>query len=168
MKKIIQNPFNVKDLEVTEVQIRVKGLIINSKNEILLGYSYNVYQFPGGHVEDEDFNIALKREIMEETGIKLTKDYFPFASFTAYYKDYPSIGKNRRNEIYYYEIRIDDEPNLDNTSYTKEEVLGNFELRRIPLDNIEEVLIKNKEEYQDKKGITDEMLQVIKIYKNKK
>lgn len=168
MEKIIQNPDNIKEHEVTEVQIRVKGLIINSKNEILLGYSYNVYQFPGGHVENEDLNVALKREILEETGITLKKNYYPFACFYGYYKNYPGIGKNRKNEIYYYEIRIDDEPELNNTSYTKDEMMGNFELRRVPLDKVEEILIKNKEDYPNKKGITNEMLQVMEIYKNKK
>ena len=44
--------------------------IINSNNEILLGYSYHDYQFPGGHVEDGESLIeAMNRELLEETGI---------------------------------------------------------------------------------------------------
>ena len=52
MKEIITNKYNLKEEEMTEVVKRVKILIINSNNEILLGYSHNDYQFPGGHVED--------------------------------------------------------------------------------------------------------------------
>ena len=51
MKEIIRNESNLKEIDVTEVVKRVKLLIINSNNEILLGYSHSDYQFPGGHVE---------------------------------------------------------------------------------------------------------------------
>ncbi len=53
MKKIVvNNEYNLTDADMTEVVQRVKGLLINSKNEILLGYSHHEYQFPGGHVEE--------------------------------------------------------------------------------------------------------------------
>lgn len=52
MKNIITNQYNLTDYEITEIVRRVKILIINSNDEILLGYSHNNYQFPGGHVED--------------------------------------------------------------------------------------------------------------------
>ena len=51
MKIIIHNKNNLKETDITEVVKRVKILIINSNNEILLGYSHNDYQFPSGHVE---------------------------------------------------------------------------------------------------------------------
>ena len=44
------------------------------------------------------------------------------------------------------------------TNYTKEEKDGNFELRYIPLDELEYVLKENAKNYGDKKGITKEML----------
>ncbi len=64
MKNIINNMYNLKEKEMTEVVKRVKALLINSKNEIMLGYSYNEYQFPGGHVEDNESLVqTLNREI---------------------------------------------------------------------------------------------------------
>lgn len=54
MKQIITNKYNLKDSDMTEIVKRVKILIINSKNEILLAYSHNDYQFPGGHVEENE------------------------------------------------------------------------------------------------------------------
>ena len=72
MKKIITNKNNLTEADITEVVKRVKVLIINSKKEILLGYSHNNYQFPGGHVENGESLIqAVKREVLEETGIAL-------------------------------------------------------------------------------------------------
>lgn len=167
MKELITNKYNLKEEEMTEVVKRVKILIINSNNEILLGYSHNDYQFPGGHVEDnEELIETVNREIKEETGIELNLNNIePFARKSGYYKDWPEEGKNRKIEIYYYEVKTDEKPNLNNTSYTEHEKEGNFELRYIPLSKVEEELEKNINEYGDKKGIGKEMLELFKAYK---
>lgn len=167
MKELITNKYNLKEEEMTEVVKRVKILIINSNNEILLGYSHNDYQFPGGHAEDnEELIETVNREIKEETGIELNLNYIePFARKSGYYKDWPEEGKNRKIEIYYYEVKTDEKPNLNNTSYTEHEKEGNFELRYIPLSKVEEELEKNINEYGDKKGIGKEMLELFKVYK---
>lgn len=168
MKEIVTNKYNLKEEDMTEVVKRVKILLINSNDEILLGYSHHNYQFPGGHVEEnEELIDTVNREILEETGmdLKLT-DLEPFARNLGYYKDWPEEGKNRKIEIYYYEVKTDEKPNLDNTSYTESEKDGNFELRYIPLSNVEEELKKNAEEYGDKKGIAKEMLELFSLYKN--
>lgn len=165
MRTIITNDYNLKEEDITEVVRRVKLLIINSNNEILLGYSHNEYQFPGGHVEDgENLLSAINRELKEETGIELNIDSIePFALSVGYYKDWPEAGKNRKIEIYYYKILTDERPNLSNTSYTQTELDGNFELRYIPLDKVEEELTNNVNNYGDKHGIAKEMLNVFKI-----
>ena len=83
-----------------------------------------------------------------------------------YYKDWPLKGKNRKIEIYYYEVKTDLKPNLDNTKYTKSELDGNFQLRYIPLDKVEEEFITNSNKYGDKHGIVKEMLKIFEVYKN--
>ena len=159
MKEIITNNYNLKEEDMTEVVKRVKLLIINSDNEILLGYSHNEYQCPGGHVEEgEDLVTTINREIKEETGMELNiSNAEPFACSLGYYKDWPEVGKNRKIEIYYYEIKTDDKPNLSNTNYTKSELDGRFELRYIPLEKVEETFINNANIYGDKHGIVKEM-----------
>lgn len=168
MKKIITNDYNLKEEDMTELVKRVKVLLINSNNEILLGYSHNEYQCLGGHtLENEELIDAINREIKEETGIELNvSDLEPFACSIGYYKDWPEVHKNRKIEIYYYEIKTDKKPNLDNVNYTESEKKGNFELRYIPLENVEKEFIKNAEIYRDKHGIAKEMLKVFKVYKN--
>lgn len=168
MKEIITNKHNLKESDITEVVKRVKILIVNSSNNILLGYSHNNYQFPGGHVENgETLLQTLKREMLEETGIDLdVSNVEPFAIALGYYKDWPEEGKNRKIEIYYYEIKTDEKPNLNNTSYTENEKDGGFELRYIHLDKVEEELKKNAEEFGDRRGITREMLELFEIYKS--
>ena len=168
MEKIITNDYSLKEEDMTELVVRVKILLINSNNEILLGYSHNEYQCPGGHVEEgENLISAINREVKEETGIELNiKDAEPFACSIGYYKDWPAVGKNRKIEIYYYEIKTDEKPNLAKTKYTESEKKGNFELRYIPIENVENEFIKNAEIHEDKHGIAKEMLKVFKIYKN--
>lgn len=170
IKKIIANKDNLKEEDMTELVQRVKVLLVNSKNEILLGYSHNDYQFPGGHVDDGETLIeTVKREVLEETGIILDIDEIePFACTIGYYKDWPEKGKNRKIEIYYYEIKTDEQPNLENTEYTDHEIDGNFELRYINLNNIEQELCSNVDKFGDKYGIAREMIKLLKIYKGRK
>ena len=170
METIITNQDHLKEEDMTEVVRRVKIFLVNSQNEILLGYSHHEYQCPGGHVEEnEDLVDAINREILEETGMDLhVTEAEPFACTLGYYKDWPSPGKNRKIEIYYYEILTDEKPNLSHTNYTQNEKEGNFELRYVPLDRMEEEFIQNRNQYGDEHGIAQEMLKILKIYKDMK
>lgn len=167
MKQLITNDYNLTDSDMTEVVKRVKVLLVNSNNDVLLGYSHNNYQFPGGHVEENETLVqAVNREILEETGIELNiTNIEPFACAIGYYKDWPAEGKNRKIEIYYYEVKTDEKPNLENTEYTENEKNGNFELRYIPLSDVENVLKTNAEEYGDENGIAREMTDLFEVYK---
>ena len=169
MKTIITNHYHLEDKDITEVVPKVKILLVNSKEEILLGYSHHEYQFPGGHVEEgENLIDAINREVLEETGIELSFESLePFACTIGYYKDWPSTGKNRKIEIYYYEILTDEKPHLEKTKYTESEKQGNFELKYIPLDQVEKEILQNVEVYEDEHGIAKEMLQVFQLYKDK-
>jgi ADP-ribose pyrophosphatase YjhB (NUDIX family) len=167
MKTKITNDHNLKDFEMKETIIRVKGLLINDKNEIMLGYSHNIYQFPGGHVEcDEPLTEALEREIKEETGISLNLEGLePFYEYIKYNKDWPVKGKRRLSKIYYFEVMTNSTINLNEVNYTDHEKQGNFELKYITLDTVEEELINNKNKYQEASGIAKEMLEAISVYK---
>lgn len=169
MKIVTHNSYNLKESDMTETVKRVKALIINSKKEILLAHSNNEYHFPGGHVEkNELLQDALKREIEEETGVKLNitnKKYF--AKKIGYYKDWPEKGKNRKIEIYYYLINKNLVPNLNNIKYTESEKKGHFKLKYIKLKEIEKVLKDNINKYGDKRGIGKEMLELLDACKDK-
>lgn len=166
MKILINNEHNLEESEIDEVVKRVKVLLVNSNNELLLGYSHNTYQFIGGHVEDEELEEAIIREVKEETGIELDEltTYNHFAVFNGYYKDWPSIGKNRKTEIYYYEVKTDLLANLENTSYTEHEKSGNFKLKYISIDNVINELKDNAIKYGDDKGIAKEMIDIMNLY----
>ena len=115
MKETIYNYDYLNEEDITEVSVRVKALIINSNKEILLGKSDISYQFPGGHLEDNESLIeTLKREVLEETGIGLSDEEIgrTFYKVTYLNKDYPVKGTNRKSEIYYYVVNTNKEVDL--------------------------------------------------------
>jgi ADP-ribose pyrophosphatase YjhB (NUDIX family) len=66
----------VKNMENKNIRVRVAGILLNGKNELLLvnhqknGKSY--WLLPGGGVEfGESFHEALKREFMEELSMEI-------------------------------------------------------------------------------------------------
>lgn len=166
MIEIIKNINNLKDSDINEKIIRVKAIIRNDKDELLLGHSYCEYQFPGGHVEEnEELLPALKRELLEETGLIYdTSNLEPFAVASFYHKDVLGDGINTKVVIYYYEIRDSRVPNLANTNYTEEELDGNFKLRYIPISIVEDVIKRNIYTCGDGEGIGQEMLDVLSYY----
>ena len=167
MKEIINNKDNIQENEVTDLVKKVKVLLFNSNNEILLAHQYNGYEFPGGtHEEGEELKDTVKREIIEETGIKLdTSKLLPFACSISYYKDWPAKGRNKKIEIYYYEVKTNEKPNLDNINLTEKEKNGDFKLQYIVFDELEKLIKSTIELTNDPRGIGREMLQLIEIYK---
>lgn len=166
MKEIVVNVDNLREEDVTDFTTKVKLFLVNSKSELLLGYSYNEYQFPGGTQEDgETLDATVKRELVEETGIVLNDwRISPFLKSSGYYKDWPSVGRNKKVLIYYYEIKTDEKPNFDRIKLTDKEKEGNFTLRYVSLNNIEEELKNNAKKYGDAHGISNEMINLLSIY----
>ena len=166
MRKLIINKSGLKEKDITEVVKRVKVMLINSNNAVLLAYSHNEYQFPGGHVEEgEELLDTVIREVKEETGIELViKDIEPFQCSIGYWKDWPEEGKNRKTEIYYYVIPCNAMPDIEHLNLTENEKEGNFTLKYIPLNLVVDEIEKNALAYGDKHGIAKEMVEVLKGY----
>lgn len=169
MKEVVYNYDNLKESDINEVVIRIKVLLINDKN-ILLGNADNIYQFPGGHLEnDETFEECLKREILEETGIEILNDEInkPFMKVSYLNKNHPQVGNNRKSEIYYYFIKTNKAPNLNKVNYTESEKEGNFKLELVPLSEVIYVLEKNMYKNEKNKYISPDMITAIIEYKNR-
>ena len=146
MKETIYNYDYLTLEDITEVSIRVKALIINSTKEILLGKSDISYQFPGGHLEDNESLIeTLKREVLEETGIEISDEEIdrPFYKVTYLNKDYPVKGINRKSEIYYYVVKTDKEVDLSKVKLTENETKHNYRVEKIPLLSSVDIISKN-------------------------
>ncbi len=166
MKEVLYNYDNLKDEEITETVIRTKALIINNEN-IYIGNESSVFQFPGGHLEEnESFEECLKREIMEESGIEIDNDEIkgPFLKVSYKNRDWPEKGKNRRAEIYYYVIKTDKTPNLDKVNYTENEKAGNFKIEEFPLDKVIDIIKENIPNNPKNKSISRDMIIAVEEY----
>jgi 8-oxo-dGTP pyrophosphatase MutT (NUDIX family) len=166
MKEVLYNYDNLTIDDIDEVIVRTKGLIINDNDEITLGYCDGTYQFPGGHLEEnEKLSDCLLREIKEETGIEIKDAKMkPFQKITHYTKNYHNSGKNRQNEIYYYIVRTNTKFDLDNTSFDEEEQRKGFTVKTIPLSSLEKTLNDSVIEKPKNAVIVEEMLDVYKEY----
>ena len=166
MKEVLYNYDNLTIDDIDKIVVRTKGLIINDNNEITLGYSQGTYQFPGGHLEEnEELQDCLLREIKEETGIEITDAKMrPFEKITHYTKNYHNTGLNRKNEIYYYIVRTNTKFDMNNSSLDEEEKNNGFTAKTIPLSSFEKVLIDSIPDNPRNQVIVEEMLDVYKEY----
>ena len=167
MKEVLYNYDNLTLDDIDEVVVRAKGLIINDNNEITLGYCDGTYQFPGGHLEEnEELSDCLLREIKEETGIEIKDAKMkPFEKITHYTKNYHDTGINRKNEIYYYIVNTNTKFDFNKTSLDEWEKERGFTVKTIPLSNFEKTLIESIPDNSRNEVIVEEMLDVFKEYK---
>ena len=135
----------------------------------MLGFCHNTYQFSGGHLEENETLLdCLKREIKEETGIELEDDEINkniIEKNTHYTRNYRNTNKNRKNKIYYYIIKTNKLPNINNSHLDKNEIEGNYIIKMININNVENILIDSISLNEINKIIVEEMLDVINEYK---
>ena len=168
MKEIIYNESNIKEEEVHEWVKRAKVLVVNSKDEILIGHTIDNYYFLGGHVDgDESDYECLVREIREEAGVdydpKIDK---PFMSIKYLFKDYPEVGINKGYIANYYVIYDDLVPNPDNVNLTELENSKKFRLLYIHKDRILDE-VRPYLDICEKKMVVRDTLDVLEEYLSK-
>lgn len=165
MENIILNDNNLCDDEMDLKVVRVKALMINSKGKILLAHNNNTYQFPGGHLEDnEEIDKCILREIKEETGIKITELDPPFLTITTYDDNYFGTSRKVLNKIYYYRIFTDETPNFNETHYDALELETDFDLYYVNFNDLDSFLNKCLLEGSVDEKIAREMLLVYSKY----
>lgn len=69
---------------------KVRAIIENKNGEIIVSNEGGICIFPGGKCDGEEYEeLAIKREIEEETGIKLTNDFMEkILEIEAFYDDF--------------------------------------------------------------------------------
>jgi 8-oxo-dGTP pyrophosphatase MutT (NUDIX family) len=165
MKEIIFNNKNLTNDDISESVTRVKGLMINSDGKILIAHNNNTYQFPGGHLEEnEEKDDCIVREIKEETGINVSVTEEPFLCIKTYDDNYFNTGKKVLNSIYYYRFFTDDLPNFSETHYDELELATDFNLFYVNFSDLEDFLKKNIDSGMIDVAIGKEMLKVVEVY----
>lgn len=169
MKEIIYNYDNLKEEDINDKSYRSRGLIINSNKEILLGCLDGAYQFPGGHLDgNETIMECLLREILEETGLEISKDIPKLFYRIKYYnKDYPKEGINRYTEFDYYLIETDERYNIDNMHLDEKELELGYTLRYVKFEDFEKLLNSTINDNPRNKGFYPEMINIFEEYRSR-
>jgi len=149
---------------------RVKLIIENESNEIILINDFNTYMLPGGHVEEnERLDDAIIREIKEELGVEISKKKRnPFLKIKYLKKDYPLENINTKYIGYYYQEKINIIPNISKQELSNEEQIGKFKIEFINKKNILKKLNKNLKTTNDKETVIDTIDAINEYLSNKK
>ena len=168
MREIIHNNDNLTNEDITETVIRAKALIVNTNTKnILIANEDGLFEFPGGHLDEgETLDECLKREIMEETGISIDDSEVKgiLMKVTFLNRNWPSEGRNRKNEINYYLIETDKEPDMSKITLTEAEIKHKFKLEVFPLDRSIDIIRENMPNNERNEILSPDMILVIEEY----
>ena len=167
--RIVINNYNLKIKYLTEFISKVKAILIDNNNNILLGNYNGTLLLPGGKIEgNETFLDAMIRELKEETGVIYSYDDLSFFGTVDYYqKDYPFKGSYKNRFVFTcYFVGKFKGIDCDNMQLSDCEIKNNFNLELIPLDNIENTILFNPTKNPYNRFQRNELLKVISAYKN--
>ena len=157
--EVIINPDNLNDYQINKYNEKVRLLILNSNNQILLSRYNGIYMLPAVEIDNNETPlISLKKMIKEQLGIS-TKKIDKLVTLINYQKDYPdNYIVNRKIKTNYY--------------ITKQEIETNNLKRQddykwIDINDIE-LFIRNYRTINPQDPFfRRELLKVIEIYKSK-
>ncbi len=169
MKIETKNLNNLTMNDIQKQQHRVKVILLNSKDEILLCRRNGVYNFIGGHIEKGEGPLeCAQREIREETGMTVRLGNFeqPFYKLQCYEKNYYNLGLNYFTTIQFLVGNTDSQIDLDKRQLDENESKQVFTLEYIPYEKLREVLDENRviAKKEKREFIIDEMLHVLDEY----
>lgn len=168
-KEIIYNPYCLKDTNLDDIKEKVRLLIKNSRNEILVANYGGIYLLPGGKLEpNESIFDALKREVKEEIGIDLNENISLLVKIVYYQKNYPKMNNticNRKITTHYFTTKMDIDLDKTTTTLSQNEKEGNFKLQWINENKISYLLESSNSTNPRKTYFDKELLQVLELYK---
>jgi len=169
--EIVINDAKLKMQEIDESNTKVRALLVNEYNQLLIANYGGVYLLPGGSIEkDESIIEAIVRELKEETGQDYVQAEFSYLSYVKYFqKNYPKRNgtfQNRLVKTHYFVANYKGFSEL-NQMLSEKERKANFTLELISLDEIEKIVSDNQCTNPRNVFFQRELLAVMQLYKNK-
>lgn len=175
MKEIVLNNEKLNDEDIQIFDNKVKVIIKDSDNKILICKRNGVMHFVGGKVEKgETEEQAALREIKEETGIDINKEgdnpVEPFFKMKKYEKNYYNSGKNCLLSITYLECKTNEKFDYSKRNLDELESKENFTLEYINEEKFLNELEKNRDiaKKDNREFIIDEMKYIFSEYVSEK
>ena len=168
---LVINDDNLRDCEVEEFSRKVRAILVDEDNKILIANYYNLILLPGGKVEDnESIYTAIRRELKEETGKDYSEEELELFEILNYYqKNYLTrneVIRNRLVQIYYF-IGKYKGVKQERQKLTESEQKANFRLELVPLYNIEKIIKNNKNDNPRNIYFQKELLTILELYKTR-
>lgn len=170
--EILLNKDKLLDSDINERSLKVRALLFDENNKVLVANYNGVLMLPGGKVDNgENIIDALSRELSEELGNTYTGDELTyFMTLNFYQKDYPKIEDVMVNRLVrtYYFVGSYKAINNDLQQLSEREKKAKFRLELIPLDELENIVLSNNTDNPRNRYFQDELLEVLKHYKKNK
>ena len=171
--------FNYKEnIEYQKVKDKVRAVILNKDGRALLVKYAGLYMLPGGKIdENETEKEALRREILEESGIDIFLDTDienaePFLKIKTYnqnYYDRKADKKiNRVRKTSFYALETNQEIKIENQKLSESERKNKHSIEFENLSVIEYRVQNNQTDNFRKEIFDREILTALKEYRNYK
>ncbi len=160
------NDDNLELKDVQEFNTKVRALLTDENNNILIANYGNVILLPGGSIDgDEGIEVALTRELKEEVGVEYSKEELTYLSTIEYYqKDYPKRNGQLQNRLIKTHYYIGTYKGINKQSLTEKEQKDNFRLELVPLDELENIVLNNNNSNPRNRYFIKELLTIITYY----
>ncbi len=166
---IILNKDDLKESELKEQTSKVRAVLLDENENILVANYGGVLLLPGGSIdENETEEEALKRELKEELGIEYQKEELDFlATINHYQKNYPKRDNTYTNRlvITHYYIGNYKPINQENRQLTEKEQKGNFKLFLMSIKELINIIENNQTANPRNQYFNNELLEILKFLK---
>lgn len=160
--KITINSKNLIPDETWQKFRKVRAIVENEEGYIAISIEGGKCIFPGGKCEpDEPDDIAIKREITEETGIDFFNTTFHklFELETLYddFYDYRSDSlKSRYTLTTYYYVKTSHKIDEQKMQLTEGELKENFKIKFVDRETLEQMLLEDHSEMENGRFFDEE------------
>lgn len=166
------NEDNLKYNEIQKFSLKVRAILIDENNKVLIANYGEVILLPGGKVDEcEKISDAITRELNEELGQNYSsKELEYFTTLNYYQKDYPKRDGTFQNRLVqtHYFVGPYKEINKDIQKLTEKELKDNFSLELVSLDDLKNMILNNKNNNPRNAYFQNELLTILTSYKNNK
>lgn len=167
---LILNDENLQLDEINEFNSKVRAILIDNENRVLVANYGGVFLFPGGSIDDgENIAEAIIRELQEETGTSYEIGDLTFLTQLDFFqKNYVKRDGTKANRLIrtYYFIAQSKPVALQLRKLTEKEKKDGFKLEIVPIGELKKLVLENKNSNPRNMYFQREMVEIVGLFIN--